>query len=175
MANKKTAQQGVVAILTDEYIDYRKILIDRIAGVLQQAGYSAVCIAGGELSELLPGTGGAVCNNMYSLAAEVNFDGVICLSGGLIGTTDRLDLLNRALAGVNVPIVSLGLDAPGIASVTVDDLPAMHDLMSHLLTDTSCQHFAFLQGKQADQYSQQREQIFRSTLAEAGYEVRESR
>ena len=71
-----------IAILTDEYIDYRKVIIDRISAVMHEAGYGTLCIAG---RELRPSgrhhQSYDVCNQIYQLVNDTGAAGIVCLSG----------------------------------------------------------------------------------------------
>ena len=55
---------GTIAVLTDEYVDYRKDLVDTIAAIVSQSGLGTLCIAGRQLGV------SSVCNSIYSLAAR---------------------------------------------------------------------------------------------------------
>ncbi len=165
---------GVVAILTDEYIDYRKILVDRISCVIREAGYGTVCIAGRELSSQSEyHQSYDVCNRIYSLAKQAQFDGIVCLAGAL--ASDDVSLLTRLVQSYSTPLVTLGLETPGKSSVLFNDVTGMEDLMKHLLVDPQRRNFAFVRGKDNDRYSLEREDVFRNMLAQRGYFINESR
>ncbi len=112
---------------------------------------------------------------IYSLASAGRFDGVICLSGTLIGDIQEMPALEQLLQPLDIPVISLGVKIADQSSVTVNDLGAMQDLMRHLLSDHSRQQFAFVQGKINDSYSMAREQVFRDMLAMHGHDVKPQR
>jgi diguanylate cyclase (GGDEF)-like protein len=165
---------GVVAILTDEYIDYRKILVDRISSVLQDEGFGTVCLAGRKLSPQSEyHVSYDVCNRVYALAEQAQFDGIVCLAGAL--ASDDVSLLGRLVRKFSTPLVTLGLPADGRSAVLFNDVAGMQDLMKHLLVDSERRNFAFIRGKDHDKYSMEREDVFRQMLMQRGYAVNESR
>lgn len=159
---------ATIAVLTDDYVDYRRVIVDRISERAWLAGYGTLCIAGRELhadADLQPGI--VTSNAIYKLACEYRLAGVVCLSGALALGVDRQSL-GRFLRRFPVPSVSLGIELEEIASAIVDDSPSMTALMEHLLTDTGKQRLAFLRGHPTDRYSMQREQIFRDVMLRHG-------
>ncbi len=157
---------GTIAVLTDEYIDYRKDLVDTIADTVAQFGYGTLCIAGQQLGI------SSVCNSIYTLAAQLDIVGVICLTGTL-GQRLSTSELTEFFSGFKVPVVSLGLPIHGLDSVFVDDDGGMSRLMQHLLKKRDCSRLAFIRGFSGDPYSLRRERIFRAMLEENGHRVDE--
>ncbi len=166
---------GVVAIFTDEYIDYRKIIVDRIASVLHEAGYGTVCLAGRELSPQSKfHQSYDVCNRIYDLAQQARFEGIVCLSGTLDNNSDA-KLVNSLVKTLSVPFVSMGMELDNKSAVLVNDVPGMQDLMQHLLVDPQRRHFAFIRGTDQNKYSLERERVYRQMLQQRGCVVKESR
>jgi len=158
----------VIAVLTDEYIDYRKVFIDQIAEYAGEAGYGTVCVAGRELEPV----GNYhqthdVCNRIYPLISSANVKGVICLSGAL-GSNVSVDTLRQFIGQYSVPVVSLGLALPNVSSIVFDDSNGMKQLTEHLLQCTDRSRYAFVRGTANDTYSMRRERIFRETLIQYG-------
>ncbi|ASJ76546.1 GGDEF domain-containing protein [Granulosicoccus antarcticus] len=157
---------GTIVLLTDEYVDYRKGLVDSVAERLVEYGYGTLCIAGQQLGIA------SVCNSIYSLANRLEIKGVICLSGTL-GQRLKDDELREFLASFPVPMVSLGLQVEGFDSVMVNDATGMTKLMQHLLSHRDCRRLAFIRGFAGDPYSLHRENIFRTMLKQHGHVVDE--
>ncbi len=157
---------GTVVVLTDEYVDYRKDLVDTIADTVKQSGYGTVCIAGQQMGI------SSVCNSIYCLATQIDVAGVICLTGTL-GQRLSSGELAYFFGRFKVPIISLGLPIEGLDSVFVNDDDGMVDLMQHLLKNRDCSRLAFIRGFPGDPYSQRRERIFRDVLEKNGYSVDE--
>ncbi len=157
---------GVIAVLTDEYCDYRQVIVDHIAERVAAEGYGLLCVVGRELQS--PDNGDStVCNAIYPLLEHYPLRGLISMSGA-IGHAVKVAQLDRFLKQFSVPLVSLGIALDDHPSVAVNDLRGMEQLMDHLLADTSRQHIAFVRGYTNDPYSAEREQVFRLKLCEHG-------
>jgi len=106
-------------------------------------------------------------NIAYRLAGSGCLDGVLAFSntiGTLLGTEQVLELLE----GLDVPVVSLGFDLPGISSVVARGETAMTDLVRHLIQAHGRRRLALVTGPQSHQESEAREAAFRRVLAEEG-------
>lgn len=164
-------QDRVVAILTDSYLDYRKAFIDQVSEILTSAGYGTVCISGRELEPVSNfHQTYDVCNGIYQLVSEANLCGVICISGA-VGSNVSADKVVELLDQCSLPIVSLGLELPGVQSVVFDDGIGMRQLMEHLLADNTRSRYAFVRGSSKDPYSARREAVFCETLASHGHDL----
>ncbi|MGQ7845556.1 diguanylate cyclase domain-containing protein [Granulosicoccus sp. 3-233] len=157
---------GTIVVLTDEYVDYRKDLVDTISGIVSQSGYGTLCIAGQQMGN------SSVCNSIYCLATEIDVVGIICLTGTL-GQKLSNDELATFINRFKVPVLSLGLPIEGVDSVFVNDCDGMIGLMQHLLKNRDCSRLAFIRGFPGDPYSLRRESIFRRVLEENGHRVDE--
>lgn len=162
----------IIAVLIDDYVDYQRIIVDSIKSAALSSGFGLVCVAARKLtSGDRSQRGASACNEFYTLAREYPVKGIISLSGTLgLPAAELTPFLSR----YRVPVVSLGLNVPDVASVIVDDSRGMTDLMEHLVNDTQCRRFAFLRGLPDDHYSSQRESIFRAVLEQHGIDVDES-
>lgn len=163
-----------IAVLCDEYLDYRRVLVDTIAAENKRHGFNTLCVCGRELNPRQEFEQDfALGNEIYNVATGNEIKGIICLSGA-IGHNISLDGLEQFLQRFDCPKVSLGLPVPNISNVSVNDAAGMIDLMRHLIgqkrgsDNRPVERFAFIQGFDNDPYSMQREQIFRSELAQAG-------
>lgn len=173
-SNKAIRTQGTIAILTDEYIDYPKLVIDTIAADLNKKGYGLICIAGRELSQNQDSDDDRVtCNAIYSLAHARKIKGLVSISGS-IGHTVDIDTLEVFLNQYDIPKISLNASTNGMPSVLLNDLAGMQQLMRHLLSDKTRQHIAFIRGYPNDPYSLRREKIFREVMHEYGRDIDES-
>lgn len=157
---------GTIVVLTDEYVDYRKDLVDTTADIVSRLGYGTLCITGQQLGR------SSVCNSIYSLAARLDITGIICLTGTL-GQRLSTEELSEFLGSFTVPVVSLGMPVDDLDSVFVDDDKGMTDLMQHLLKNRDCSRLAFIRGFKGDPYSLRRERIFRQVLEQNGHAVDE--
>lgn len=165
----------MIAVLTDEYTDYQKLVIDNITQALKRSNIGTLCIAGRELEPLKQfHQSYTVCNSIYTLINEYEVCGIICLSGTLASNVDNAKLIDFLDQFDDLPMVSVGLALPGFTSVVFDHKNAMRKLMEHLILDGSRTKFAFIRGYKDEPYSLEREQIFRSILQTHGHTVDES-
>ncbi len=169
-----TNNPTTIAILTDTYADYQKALVDRISIECNRRGYGALCITGRELESYLPvEQSGVLGGRLYSLLQGNVLSGLISLTGTIENGVDPVEL-EDFIGQFEVPKVSIGLELPGMPNVLVDDRMGMEDLVRHLIVSTKAKNIAFVQGFENDPYSDQREDIYRRVLAEAGCRVSES-
>ncbi len=155
----------MIAVLADEYGDYRQVIVDHIADRLASAGYGLLCIVGRELQSDAQRNG--VCNAIYPMLNHYPVQGVISMSGA-IGHSVTLQRLQNFLQQFELPLVSLGIALDTLPSVAVNDLRGMAELMEHLLADATRRQIAFVRGHENDPYSMEREQVFRRKLQEHG-------
>ena len=165
---------GTIAILTDQYIDYPKLVIDTISSILNDRGYGTLCIAGRELSQnQAEDTARSACNAIFSLANAKQIKGLISISGSIGHSVDEATL-EKFLAQFNVPIICLNDSSFGLPSVLIDELSGMRQLMRHLLNDDTRQRVAYIRGYTNDPHSLRRENVFREVMKESGRVIDES-
>ncbi len=166
-------KNSYIAILTDEYIDYRKVIVDHITEYMRDAGYGTVCVAGRELKPVSDyHQAYDVCNQIFPLMAQAPVAGIVCLSGAIGQNVSSLEL-SEFVSGYAAPVVSFGLELGGVPGVVVDDSQGMTQLMEHMLSDPDRRRFVFIRGTANDTYSLQREQIFRRLLTLHGRDLNE--
>jgi len=153
---------GTIAVLTDEYIHYPKLVIDTISAALNERGYGFLCIAGRALTQK-KSEGCPACNAIYALAHSRQIKGLISISGS-IGHSVDAEELERFLVQYDIPKISLNASTTGVPSVLLDDLTGMVQLMTHLLEDNNRQQIAYIRGYANDSYSQRREEVFRESM-----------
>lgn len=161
---------GTIAVLTDEYLEYRKLVIDPITSVLTQAGYGVLCLAGRELDPA-PSfhQDYTVCNSIFSTLNDHEVEGVVLLSGALGSNTSIERLQEFASRFTHVPVVSFGIDLDGIPSVILDESDATLDAYRHALSQRKSRKRAFVCGTPNDPYSLAREQRFSAVAEQLGY------
>jgi len=161
---------ATIAVLTDEYVDYRQLLVDHIAAVLDDAGFGTLCIAGRELDPCtVTDRKHVVCNNIYRSVEQYPLQGLIILTGAMSGNADIARLAQFTRRYDHLPLISVGLEVPGITSLVLEETHCMYQLMEHVVTAAAKNVFVFVRGSTQDPYSLSRENIFRSVLASYGY------
>lgn len=165
-----TERKPTIAIITDRYFSYQADILESLATELNSAGFGTLCITGKELSAPESRqSANSICNTIYSQINSFNVSGIISLSG-TIGHGVSLDTVTRFLTGFDSPLISFGINVPGVRSVFLDEVSGMSDLMDHLLSDPTRQQFAFVRGHENDPYSMHREKIFRDALTQKGFD-----
>lgn len=163
-------KSATIAVLTDEYQQYSKLVIDQIASVLGEANYGTLCIAGRELSpESSFHQDYSVCNAIYTAACEYELSGLILLSGAL-ATNSSIERIERLSETFNdIPQVSFGLQLANTPSVVINETRTTATLYEYLLSIRPVRKAAFICGRPNDPYSHSREQMFRIAAREQGY------
>lgn len=104
----RSARQ-TIAILADDYIEYQKVLIDRIAAEIGHHGYGVLCVTGSEADpEIIAGNPNALGARMYPVFQRNVISGLISLSG-TIGNSVSAAELSAFVHRFDVPTVSIGL------------------------------------------------------------------
>ena len=156
---------ATIAILTDDYQEYRKILVDQIADVCNSAGFGTLCISARELNpQITTVQNENICNAIFEHAGKYDLKGLVALSGTIAhkNTNELTGILQSRFS--NLPIVSLGIKCPDITSVTINDTNAMICLMDHILAEPSIYKVAFIRGTVDDSYSLARENVLKDAL-----------
>lgn len=114
------------------------------------------------------------CNQTQLGLKHLNVAGVI-VCAGVIGHTMKQQQLAEFVRGfAHLPVVSLGVEMPGVISVTVDSTRSVVELMRHMTEDPKRKRFVFIRGYAGSLDSLERERVFRQVMAERGLEVDES-
>lgn len=164
---------NTIAVIVDEYVDYYRLLVSGIRSELEAKGYGVLCVTGGMLAQH-SGSESTASNAIYTVLANTQVKGILSMSGSLVNDTRSEDFA-KFLSQYSVPVVSVGRVAQGVNSIVFNDAPAMHELMQHLIDDTTSRHFAFVRGFPTDEASMLRECIFKEQLLNNQYDVEESR
>ncbi len=162
---------STIALLADEYVGYRKLIVDQITSTLTDAGYATVCIAGRELDpEPCFHQDYTVCNSIYTAACQYELAGVVFLAGALgSDITSNTRLQEFADQFAHLPRVSFGMALDNIPSVLIEEKVAAREMYAHLLSRRKCNQPAFVTGKANDLFSLNREQTFCDEARKHGY------
>ncbi|MDC0435347.1 EAL domain-containing protein [bacterium] len=161
---------ATIAILTDDYLEYQKLIVDPMASFFENSGFGTLCITGHELDPSHDHQQDyTVCNAIYEAARNYNLDGIVCLSGTLVRDQklEKLAALTRRFT--EIPVVSFGTRLDGVPSVFIEEDNATRDLYEHLLSQRAANKLAFVTGKTSETYSIVREKCFRAAARRHGY------
>jgi phosphoserine phosphatase RsbU/P len=107
-------------------------------------------------------------NFVYEFLAGARIDGVLTLAGSLSNYSglDRLrDWLKRF---AHVPVVTLGIDVPGLPSVWVDNALGIETVIDHLVTVHGKRRIAFIRGPEASPEAEARRLAYLRALERHG-------
>lgn len=150
--------------MPDVHVPTIAILIDHLDYL--DGGYSSLIRAGVERAAALRGVnlqfflgrelGIEPECRVYDLAVRPNVDGVILVSATLAahaGVQAVVDLVGRL---DNLPVCSLGVELPHVASVVADNRPGLSELIDHLIVAHGRTRLAFLRGHEHNPDAQAR-------------------
>jgi len=166
-----TASCPSIGLLVDWLaIGYQGDIIQGVARAAAQRGANLIVYFGGEFTdEPLVDANNAV----YASARQPVVDGVVALTGGLVGALGA-DACGRILKSLDVPVVSIGLPVDFATSLGVDNRAGLIALCEHLVQVHECKRFAMIGGPAASIESEERISACRETLARFGIELGES-
>ncbi|MFK7919822.1 MAG: diguanylate cyclase [Ilumatobacter sp.] len=166
--------RNVIAVLTDAFAPFHRLVLDELHPHFAAAGYSTLCITGRDVSVNRFGSGDDTSRErIRSLALRRNVSGVVIVSGATPPNSSEAEVAAFVEGLTDGPAVSLGVKLPGIASTVIRWQEAIDQLIAHMVKDPSRRRFAFVRGYANDPHSAEREAGFRSGLAAAGLDVDE--
>lgn len=109
-----------------------------------------------------------------SLINKFNLDGLI-FSSTVHGThVTYEELLNYIHSFEDLPIVSLGVDIPGIPSIMVNCRPGLEATISHMIEKHQCKKLALMAAGENSLEAEERTKVYRETLLKHNIPVDES-
>lgn len=162
---------GTIAVLTDEYFGFRKLLTDQIASVAADAGYMTLCVTGRELDPAASfHESYQACNSIYSAIHNYQIDGIILLLGTINNGATSQRLQSFANSFSNIPTVSYGIAPGNLPSVIIDETAATQQMYEHVISQNETTKLAFIRGTENDPFSRFREHCFREVAYRHGYQ-----
>ncbi|MBN1610742.1 MAG: substrate-binding domain-containing protein [Polyangiaceae bacterium] len=153
-----------IGLLVDRIDDtYQNELMLRIAEAARRHDTSVLCFAGAPLEPSLS----EVRNRIYELAGPDNVDAIILSAGSLenkIGSARLLDYLDRFRP---LPICSIGVQLPEMASIFIDNAAGTRQVVEHLIAVHGRRRIAFIRGPAANDEADQRYRGYQRALLDA--------
>jgi sigma-B regulation protein RsbU (phosphoserine phosphatase) len=153
-----------VALLMDATEDdYQVGILRGISRAAESANVQLVCVAGGVL-----GDPRSRRNFAFELLDPHQFEGIIALSGALgteLGVSAVAAFLQRFRGR---PIVNLGVEVPGMHSISVAGSAGMQDVVLHLIKVHNHRRIAFIRGPATSEEAEQRFVAYKAALEESG-------
>ena len=103
-------------------------------------------------------------NILFSIPNSENVDGLLIWANILSHTLDRRNLQDFCLRYAPLPVISMGMILPSIASIQIDMRAGMRKLLSHLIEVHGRQRIAFIRGLEVSQDAEERYQAYIETL-----------
>src|SRR5258706_4726076 len=110
-------------------------------------------------------------NILFNFAGQHNIDGLLIWANILSHTLDRNSLEAFCLRYAPLPIISMGMILPSIASIQIDMREGMRKLLSHLIEDHGRRKIAFIRGLEVSQDAEERYQAYLETLKQYNLSV----
>ncbi len=167
--------QPTIAIVANRYSDFRRPIIEQMAAQLNEAGIGVLCVIGRELQAdgFCSQNAMHAYNSIYTDCASYPVRGYLVLSSTLSfdGSVDCVQQLVHQLR--HKPVISFGIDIPGVLSLVPDNRTGMRDLMHHMTSDPARRNFVFIRGGKTMPDSVEREAEFRAVLKERSIPIQE--
>ncbi len=113
-------------------------------------------------------------NSVFYYAQPESIDALI-ISIGTIGTflndADNIAFLNRFK---DIPILTLESEYENYPSLIIDSTQGLKEVINHLIYDHNKKHIGFVSGRQGNSDAQERLDVYKKTLTEAGIPVDEN-
>lgn len=157
----------MIGVFTAELDDaYQAAVWRGIERRAHERGVGVVCFLGSRLES--PVTVEATSNIAYRLAGAESLDGLIIITSAINTFLDSAGVERLFGAYRDLPRVSVGVQVPGIPSVTVDGSEGISSVVRHLMEEHACRRFAVIGGPPGHAEAEDRERAFRGALADAG-------
>lgn len=124
--------------------------------------WDLVCLAGGEIGS--SDQTKKMRNRAFDFARSQALDGLIILAPALGNRLTPTEISTWLDAVKPRPIISIGLDIPGIPSVLVDNEAGMREIVEHVIGHHGCRYPLFLGGPEVNPEAIVRRQAFRAVL-----------
>ena len=108
--------------------------------------------------------------NVYKLCRLEDYDGVIVFSNMLNSNETALKICKEASL-LKIPVVSIGMEAPGARYVGVDGKAGMRELMMHLVKEHDVRRVVFIGGTPGHAESDERLEVTREVLRKFGRDL----
>ncbi len=159
----------VIGLLVSSLFDPYQLSI--WAGARAQAkalGAKLVCIAGGAPNHADPWE--RARTRLFDLIGPENVDAVLLLAGS-VGVRVEKSVLAAFAHRLRVPAVSIGVELPGIPSLTVDNAGGMRKLVDHFIEIHHCRRIGFVKGPEENDEARARFRAYAQSLEAHGLEL----
>lgn len=153
-----------IAVLTNGLLSsYQVAFGDALAAAARRHGCELWIVLGRELEHV--DLNERTQNEIFEWLGPQSVDGVIALTGVLVnfaGPASVQRLLERLAP---TPAVSIGIELPGVPSITVDNGAGMRAVIEHLVDEHGAERIAYISGPPGNQEADARLSGYRAALA----------
>ncbi|HEU5073467.1 MAG TPA: substrate-binding domain-containing protein, partial [Polyangiaceae bacterium] len=166
-ASAAAAQPPVIGFLVDRIDDsYQHQLLAALVAATAELGASLICFCAGPGGQR---RGGAERHHAFHLASPDNVDALVLSTPTLTSAMGHAALSMQIARFPGLPVVSIGAELPGVASILLDNGDAMRQITQHLI-EHGCRRIACIRGPAANIEAEERFQGYSRALLEAGLE-----
>jgi DNA-binding LacI/PurR family transcriptional regulator/signal transduction histidine kinase len=157
----------MIGVLTAQLDDaYQSAVWRGIEGHARTRGVGVVSLLGRRIDS--PVASEAAANVAFRIVDQRTVDGIIVISSAIATFLDRARMERLFATWAAVPLVSVGMEIPGVASVTVDGARGVAEVVRHLARDHGRSRFALIAGPAGHPEAEERALAFRAALEELG-------
>ena len=141
----RSSARPTVGVLVDWLKDlYQSAVFAGLVDAARSRDVNLTVFAGGLLGA--PAHEGVYRNFVFDLCTARNVDGVVLMAGAIGNHLGTLAVEQLAQRLSPLPMVSLALALPGVASLLLDEAPGMRQALEHLVVRHGCRRIAFIRG-----------------------------
>lgn len=161
------AQRKRIGLLTNTLLSsYQIALRDALERCVPRHDAELVVVVGRELQH--PDVNEETQNVIFDWVSSASLDGIVVLTGVLVNYGGNA-VVRRIIERVSpVPVVSVGVELPGVPSITVDNRAGMRKVVQHLIEEHGCRQIAYVSGPADNQEANDRLGGYHDALAAHG-------
>lgn len=164
-----TRRPPVIGFLVDRLDDsYQNKCLAALVTATEELGASLICFCAGPVVQRRDG---AERHHSFHLATPENIDALIVSTPTLVSAIGQEALVTQIARFKGKPVVSMGAELDGAASIMLDNADAMRRITRHLLEEHGCERVACIRGPASNSEAAERFQGYLSALAEMGRQV----
>jgi len=158
----------VIGFLVDRIDDsYQHKLLAALVAATAELGASLICFCAGPGGQR---RGGAERHHAFHLASPDNIDALVVSTPTLTSAMGHGAVMAQVARFPGVPVVSMGAEVEGMASIVLDNGDGMREITRHLI-DHGSERVACIRGPANNIEAEQRFQGYLRALAESGLEL----
>lgn len=143
--------------------DYQRRIFAGLQDEAVRLNIGVICFAGGAL-----GASGVSVHKsrIYECISSASVDALVVTTGTL-GNKVGEDTVSAFVDSYRpLPICSLGIELPGIPSVTIDNRAGARQALEHLIVESGRRRIAFIRGPEHNREAEERFMLYRDVLRE---------